>query len=202
MERIDLTKTIKEATATFCQNRIGDKPPISVTVPTIKTDIPWPDRKLQELVKLFLYETLLTNDPDAEVTVSLRRRSQLKDLSEFVGVQPTYWLHLRISGRGVRLSEFFIDEFFSDIGYTCAEWVGVAESETRLGIFTAAGKPEIKIVFCLDDGHFKRKFDLLLPVREPVALSPDINVKHRTPAFNRNVAVLRYRVNLQVASSH
>ena len=43
-----------------------------------------------------------------------------------------------------------VDEFFSDIGYTCAEWVGVAESETRLGIFTAAGKPEIKIVFCLD----------------------------------------------------
>ncbi len=98
MERIDLTKTIKEATATFCQNRIGDKPPISVTVPAIMTDIPWPDRKLQELVKLFLYETLLTNDPEAEVTVSLRRRSQLKDLSEFVGMQPTYWLHLRISG--------------------------------------------------------------------------------------------------------
>ena len=178
MERIDLTKIIKEATATFCQNRIGDKPPISVTVPAVMSDIPWPDRKLQELVKLFLYETLLTNDPDAEVTVSLRRRSQLKDLSEFVGVQPTYWLHLRISGRGVRLSEFFIDEFFSDIGYTCAEWVGVAESETRLGIFMAVGKPEIKIVFCLDDGRLKRKFDLLLPVREAVALLPDINVKH------------------------
>lgn len=176
MERIDLTKTIKEATATFCQNRIGDKPPISVTVPAIMTDIPWPDRKLQELVKLFLYEALLTNDPEAEVTVSLRRRSQLKDLSEFVGVQPTYWLHLRISGRGVRLSEFFIDEFFSDIGYTCAEWVGVAESETRLGIFAAADKPEIKIVFCLDDNRLKRKFDILLPVREQVALSGAINV--------------------------
>jgi hypothetical protein len=105
MEGIDLAKTIKEATATFCQNRIGDKPPISVTVPSMITDIPWPDRKLQELVKLFLYETLLTNDPDAEVTVSLRRRSELRDLSEFVGVQPSYWLHLRISGRGVRLSE-------------------------------------------------------------------------------------------------
>jgi hypothetical protein len=177
MERIDLTKTIKEATATFCQNRI-DKPPISVTVPAIMTDIPWPDRKLQELVKLFLYETLLTNDPEAEVTVSLRRRSQLKDLSEFVGVQPTYWLHLRISGRGVRLCEFFIDEFFSDIGYKCAEWVGVAELETRLGIFIVVDKPEVKIVFCLDDGRLKRKFDLLLPMREPVALSPDIDVKH------------------------
>jgi hypothetical protein len=178
MERIDLAKTIKEATATFCQNRIGDKPPISVTVPSIITDIPWPDRKLQELVKLFLYETLLTNDPDAEVTVSLRRRSELKDLSEFVGVQPSYWLHLRISGRGVRLSESFIDEFFNEVGYKCAEWVGVAESETRLGIFMAANMPDIKIVFCLDDGRFTRKFDLLLPVREPVALSGNVNTKH------------------------
>jgi hypothetical protein len=95
MERIDLVKTIQESTATFCQNRIGDKPPISVTVSPTVTDIPWPDRKLQELVKLFLYETLLTNDPDAEVAVSLRRRSMLKGLGEFVGVQPSYWLHLR-----------------------------------------------------------------------------------------------------------
>jgi hypothetical protein len=178
MERIDLAKTIKEATATFCQNRIGDKPTIWLTVPSFLTDIPWPDRKLQELVKLFLYETLLTNDPDAEVNVSLRRRSELKDLSEFVGVQPSYWLHLRISGRGVRLSESFIDEFFNDVGYQCAEWVGVAESETRLGIFTASDKPDTKIVLCLDDGRFTRKFDLLLPVREPVALSCNINSKH------------------------
>jgi hypothetical protein len=73
MGRIDLAKTIKEATATFCQNRIGDKPPISVTVPALITDILWPDRKLHELVKLFLYETLLTNDPNVEVVVSLRR---------------------------------------------------------------------------------------------------------------------------------
>jgi hypothetical protein len=178
MERIDLTRTIKEATATFCQNRIGAKPPISVTVPPIMTDIPWPDRKLQDLVKLFLYETLLTNDPDAEVTVSLRRRSELKDLSEFIGVQPSYRLHLLISGRGVRLSESFLDEFFNDVGYKSAEWVGVAESETRLGIFTACDMPGIKIVFCLDDGRFTRKFDLLLPVSEPVTLACNVNIKH------------------------
>ena len=170
MERINLAKTIQESAATFCQNRIGDKPPISVTVPANGTDIPWPDRKLQELVKLFLYETLLTNDPDAEVTVSLRRRSVLKGLGEFAGVQPSYWLHLRISGRGVRLSESFIDGFFNDIGYQCAEWVGVAESESRLGIFNAIDKPDIRIVFCLDIGRPVRKFDFLLPVREPVAL--------------------------------
>jgi len=178
MERIDLVKIIEEATATFCQNRIGAKPPISVTVPSIITDIPWPERTLQKLVKLFIYETLLTNDPDAEVIVSLRRRSELKDLSKFVGVQPSYWLHLRVSGRGVRFSESFIDEFFNDIGYKCAEWVGVADAETRLGIFTAAAMPDIKIVFCLDDGRLTRKFDLLLPVCEPAALSCDVNARH------------------------
>ena len=170
MERIDLAKTIEDSTATFCQNRIGDKPAISVTVSPTVTDVPWPDRKLQELVKLFLYETLLTNDPDAEVAVSLRRRSTLKGLGEFVGVQPSYWLHLRISGRGVRLSESFIDGFFSDAGYQRAEWVGGAESESRLGIFNATDTPDTKLVFCLDIGQFARKFDFLLPVREPAAL--------------------------------
>ena len=71
----------------------------------------------------------------------------------------------------------FIDEFFNNIGYRCAEWVGGAEAETRLGIFTAAGMPEIKIVFCLHDGRFMRKFDLLLPVREPGALLSRVNNK-------------------------
>jgi hypothetical protein len=170
MERIDLAKTIQESAATFCQNRIGEKPPISVTVSPTITDIPWPDRKLQELVKAFLYEMLLTNDPDAEVAVSLRRRSMLKGLGEFVGVQPSYWLHLRISGRGVRLCESFIDGFFGDVGYQCMEWVGVAESESRLGIFNDTHKPDIRIVFCLDIGRSVRKFNFLLPVREPAAL--------------------------------
>ena len=184
MERIDLAKTIQEATATFCQNRIGDKPPILVTVPASVTDIPWPDRKLQELVRLFLYETVLTNDPDAEVAVSLRRRSALKGLGEFVGVQPSYWLHLRISGRGVRLSESFIAGFFGDVGYQCTEWVGAAESENRLGIFNAADKPEIRIVFCLDIGRFTRKFDFLLPVREPVALLCGLQRQGLKAGFN------------------
>ena len=54
MENIDLGSTIEEAISKFSCNRIGDKPPISVTVSPTVTDIPWPDRKLQELVKLFL----------------------------------------------------------------------------------------------------------------------------------------------------
>ena len=77
----------------------------------------------------------------------------------------------------MRLCESFIDEFFNDVGYKSTEWVGVAESETRLGIFTACDMPDIKIVFCLDDGRFTRKFDLLLPVSEPVTLACNVNMK-------------------------
>jgi len=36
-------------------------------------------------------------------------------------------------------------ELSNDSGYMCAEWIGGAEAETCLGIFTAAGMPEIKI---------------------------------------------------------
>jgi hypothetical protein len=178
MERIDLRQIIQDAAATFCQNRIGDKPPISLAMPTAIGAIPWPDPKLTDLVKLFLYEILLTNDPNARVMVSLQRRAELKDLGDFVGVQPSYWLHLRISGRGVRLVENFIDEFFNDIGYRCVEWVGLENSQSRLGIFSANRAPEAKLVFCLDDGRFGRQFSLLLPVREPVALPCMVATKH------------------------
>jgi hypothetical protein len=95
----------------------------------------------------------------------LRRRSALKGLGEFVGVQPSYWLHLRIYGRGVRLSESFIAGFFGDLGYQCAEWVGDVESENRLGIFHSPISRRLESFFCLDIGRFTRKFDLLLPVR-------------------------------------
>ena len=100
MEQIELRSVIEEAIAKFSRNRIGDKPPVFLMIPSTLRVVPWRDRTLKELVRVFLYETLLTSDPDATVEISLRRRAELKDLDPFVGVTPSYWLQLRISGRG------------------------------------------------------------------------------------------------------
>jgi hypothetical protein len=182
MERINLGTWIEQTISNFGANRIGDKPPVFVMISAM-TDVAWHDRSLKEFVRIFLYECLLTNDPDAAMEVSVRNRGQLKDLAEFVGVRPSYWVQLRISGRGLRLFERLVEDLFADVGYRCQEWVGVEHSCARLGIFTAHKNPGLKIVFCLEISRHILKCDLLLPVFEtfPVpCLIPD-GVKHEPP---------------------
>ena len=100
MERIDLGTIIQDSISKFSQNRIGAKPSVFVTLSPALTQVPWKDRTLKEFLRFFLYEALLTSDPDAPVEITLRRRFLLADLKAFVGVQPSYWVQVRISGRG------------------------------------------------------------------------------------------------------
>ena len=120
---------------------------------------------------MFLYEALQTNDPDATIEVALRKKLDLKDLNKFVGVNPSFWVQLRVSGRGLKVMEHSIQELFDAIDYRCEEWVGVQDSGARLGIFGASDKPELKMVFCLESSRNILKCDLLLPVFETLPLS-------------------------------
>ena len=75
MERVNLGSVIEQAISRFSQNRIGDKPPLFVMISPALTPIPWHDRSLKEFVRTFLYEVLLTNDPDAIIEVTLRQQN-------------------------------------------------------------------------------------------------------------------------------
>ena len=172
MERVNLGSVLEQAISKFSQNRIGDKPPVFVMISPTLTPIPWHDRSLKEFVRMLLYEVLLTNDPDAAIEVVLRRKMELKDLNAFVGVRPSCWVQLRISGRGLRIRALLVEELFTEVGYCCEEWVGVEDSTARLGIFGSKDKPELKMVFCVELHHNTRKCDLLLPVSETIPLSP------------------------------
>jgi hypothetical protein len=122
--------------------------------------------RLAEFVRLFLYEAMLSSDPDKAVEVLLRRRAELKDMNDFVGVHPSFWLQLRISGRGLKRSERLVEELFSKLGYRCEEWVGADSSDTRLGIFGSKSKDDAKMVFGLNSKRETLKYDLLLPIFE------------------------------------
>ncbi|HVO92156.1 MAG TPA: hypothetical protein VMT22_04915 [Terriglobales bacterium] len=164
MERIDLGTIIQDSISRFCQNRIGEKPPVFVTLSPALTQVPWKDRTLKEFVRFFLYEALLTSDPNAAVEITLRRRTLLTDLKSFVGIDPSYWIQIRISGRGLRIAEKFVEDLFAEVGYRCEEWVGINGSEARLGIFGSIDAPQHKMVFCFDTRRHKLKCDLLIPV--------------------------------------
>ncbi|MGH7872850.1 MAG: hypothetical protein ACREQO_11610 [Candidatus Binatia bacterium] len=135
-----------------------------VTLSPALTQVPWKDRTLKEFLRYFLYEALLTSDPDAPVEITLRRRSLLADLKAFVGVQPSYWIQVRISGRGLRIAENLVEDLFSEVGYRCEEWVGIDGSEARLGILGSIDAPRFKMVFCVETKRHTLKCDLLIPV--------------------------------------
>ncbi len=164
MEKIDLATVIQEVISTFCRNRIGDKPPVFLTLAPAMTQVPWANRALRDLVHSFLYDALMASDPEAAIEVTLRKRFPLKDLNAFVGIQPSYWVQLRASGRGLRIIEPSVEELFADLGYRCEEWLGVEHSKARLGIFGAVESLGDKMVFCLEWSHTVLKADLLLPI--------------------------------------
>jgi hypothetical protein len=170
MEKINLGTVIEEVIAKFSKNRAGKRPPIFLMISAGLPSIFWQDRSLQEFVRLFLYETLLTNEPDATVEVSLRRRSELRDLNKFIGIEPSYWVQLRVISRGLKVMERLLEELFADVGYRCEEWVGVEASSARLGIFGTIAGPDLKIIVCLESNSRTRKCDLLLPIFEPSAI--------------------------------
>ncbi len=177
MEKIDLGTIVQQAIAKFSENRIGQKPPVFVMISGSLPHVPWHDRSLKEFARLFLYESLVTNDPDATVEVAVRRKNELKDLNRFVGIHPSYWIQMRVSGRGLKIMERLVEDLFAGLGYRCEEWVGAENSGARLGIFGTVHKPESKIVFCLELSRDILKCDLLLPIYEtfpvPCLIAPE-----------------------------
>ncbi len=174
MEHVNLGLVIEQAISKFGQNRIGDKPPVIMMISPALTPIPWHDRSLKEFVRMFLYEALLTNDPGALIEIALRRKIDLKDLNAFVGVRPSCWVQLRVAGRGLKVMEDLIQDMFSEVGYRSEEWIGVQNSEARLGIFCNNPKPELKMVFCIELRRGILKCDLLLPVSaQPFCLTAE-----------------------------
>jgi hypothetical protein len=166
MEQVNLSSVIEQAITRFNRNRIGDKPPVFVALSPVLPRIPWKDSALRQFLQFFLYESLLTSDANAPIEISLRRRTVLKDLTAFVGIQPSYWVQLRISGRGLRVAEQVIEDHFNEVGYRCEEWVGVDGSDARLGIFGTIDAPDLKMIFCLESTRHRLRCDLLLPVSD------------------------------------
>jgi len=107
---------------------------------------------------------LLTSDPEAAVEITLRRRALLADLRAFVGVDPSYWIQVRVSGRGLRIGERLVEDLFTEVGYRCEEWVGIDGSAARLGIFGTIDAPQLKMVFYVETKRHKLKCHLLVPV--------------------------------------
>ena len=152
MEQVNLGSVIEQAITRSSQNRLGEKPPVFVALAPVLPKIPWRDAALRRFLQSFLYESLLTSDANAVVEISLRRRSLLKDLTAFVGVQPSYWVQLRISGRGLKIAEQTIEDLFAEVGYRCEEW-SASRAPTLAWAFSEPSTRPISKWFSVSNPH-------------------------------------------------
>ena len=185
MEKVDLGRVIQQSIARFNQNRRGARPLVFATLSASATGVPWSGGTLQKLISQALYESLFSANPEMAVEISLRRRHGLKDLEAFVRVQPSYWVQLRISGRGLRPDEHLMEDLFAQAGYRCEEWVGTENAEPKLGIFGPARGSGSKLVFCLESRRALLRCDFLLPVTEDA--QPDCTVTDERPLAGHQV---------------
>jgi hypothetical protein len=135
------------------------------------TPVPWRDRPLNEFIRFFLYEALISSDPGSAIEISLRQRLALNDLSQFLARRSASWAQLRISGRGLRVNDRFVEDLFADVSYRCDEKLGVEGSSAQLGIFASVEAPARKMVFCLEIRKNRINCDLLIPIDEESAKS-------------------------------
>ena len=166
MESVNLQLVIQQTITRFKHNRSGNKPLVFVSVSPSIAQIPWNDGSLKEFVRLFVYECLHRSGPDHAVEVLLTRRAEIGDINEFLGMHPSYWVQLRLSGRGLKYNERMIEDMFRGLGYSCEEWISVDNSDIRLGTFGTKFDRATKMILCLNCVRGALKCDLLLPVSE------------------------------------
>lgn len=166
VEKIDIASLVQDALGRFGRNRVGERPPVSLVFAPTTAPVTWHDHTLREFIRYFLYETLVSGNPDAPIEISLRQRLALNDLNGFLRLAATSWTQLRIVGRGLRVDERFVEDLFADCGYRCDEKIGVDGSPASLSIFGAVEAPARKLVFCLELKKHHTLCDLLIPVEE------------------------------------
>jgi len=180
MPYVSLRSAIERGIELFRRNQSAAQPLVSVWIPAALSDFLWPDQRLKQFIRLVLYESLSNNNPNSSIEVTATRHARLEGLDHFVGVHPSYWLELRLSGPGFRMAATLVEELFNNMGYRCEEWVGTEASGTRLGIFALIHSPDHKIVIFLDSSHGVVNSDFLFPIHETYAFSPSL--KHDVKA--------------------
>jgi hypothetical protein len=159
----------------FRRNRTGPQPKVVVKIPVDLPLLFWYDDGLERFIKNFLYHALQVNNPEMPVHILVHQRNRLTDLEGFVGVNPLFWMQLRVEGHGPGMIESAVEEIFDGLGYRCEEWVGVEGSQSQLAIFKPIKKSEPKLVLCIESAKNVWKCDFLVPVSDSLLLpwSPD-----------------------------
>ena len=75
MHQVDIGMIVQDTVARVHRNRVKPNSPIFLSFLPTLPPVPWPDCRLEEFLRYFLYETLITNCRAVPVEIALSQRS-------------------------------------------------------------------------------------------------------------------------------
>jgi hypothetical protein len=94
----------------------------------------------------------------------------MADMEEFFAISPVHWLQLSAKGFIENGFENSVRGVLIALGYRCSEWIGVEDSEARLGAFHYGDSEDLALILYVQDQGFRRQCDFLIPVTESAVL--------------------------------
>ena len=164
MRQVNIGMIVQDIISRVHRNRTESNAPIFLSFLPTPPPVPWPDYRLEEFLRYFLYETLISNCRKISVEISLRQPSIVKDLNTLVHIQPSYWVQLSISGRGLGVRVETIGDLFAEVGYRCEERLGSDSTNQQLGIFESFDAPRQSLIFYCSSVRERQRLDLLVPI--------------------------------------
>jgi hypothetical protein len=128
--------------------------------------------KLEALAEQFLIRTLEFSSHARCIRVAVRLKRRMEDLEKFFSIFPVQWFHLSAKGDLETGFEGSVREVLKDLGFRCSEWIGVEDSEARLGAFHYGASKDLALIVYVQDQGFSRQCDFLIPVTDAAVLLP------------------------------
>jgi hypothetical protein len=153
------------------------KSSLQVSIPLVLSEFQWNDRNFESLIEKFLEHVLEISIPAGVVRVAVHEMKRKTDLEEFTSVHPEYWLHLSVESQAETGYEGGAKQILQDLGYQCAEWIGLEESESKLGVFRFGTQDMPALILFIQNRRALRNCDFLIPVVDllPSSAQADIS---------------------------
>jgi hypothetical protein len=133
--------------------------------------------KLEALAAQFLISTLAFGSQARCIRVAVRIKRRMTDLEKFFSISPAHWFHLSAKGDLETGFEGSVREVLKDLGFRCSEWIGVEDSEARLGAFHDGTSKDPSLIVYVQDQGSRRQCDFLIPVTEAAVLLMPSNAR-------------------------
>jgi hypothetical protein len=145
-------------------------PLIQLSISPLPSGLSWHGNKLEALAEQFLICTLAFSSPARCIRVAVRLKRHMVDLEEFFSVSPDHWLHLSAKGALETGFEDSVREVLNNLGFRCSEWIGVEDSEAKLGAFHYEAFKDLALILYVQDQGSRWQCDFLIPVSEAAVL--------------------------------